>query len=174
MDDNLYEFFNENDFDVNEPHSGHFDRFERKLNSKNEKSISWKWMSITASVILFIGFSLGSFQEKKQYDLADVSPKMAEAQSFFVNTINQELKEIEKYRSLDTEVFIENTLDKLEELEEEYNIFIADLNVHENKISIVQAMIDNYQKRLTLLQNLLFHLESENPTKIKTQSYEII
>ncbi|OSY89120.1 hypothetical protein WH52_00220 [Tenacibaculum holothuriorum] len=175
MDDKLHQFFSENDFDIHEPHSGHLERFQRKLNTpKKVKTISWKWMSIAASVILLLGFYLGSFQQKSQYDLSDVSPKMAEAQSFFVNTINQELKEIEKYRNIDTESIIENTLDKLEELEEQYNVFIAELNTNDNKISIIQAMIDNYQRRLTLLQDLLFLLKNDNPAKIQTQFDEII
>ena len=175
MDDKLQQFFSENDFDIHEPHSGHLERFQRKLHApKKEKTISWKWMSIAASVILLLGFYMGSFQQKSQYDLADVSPKMAEAQTFFVNTINQELKEIEKYRTIDTESIIENTLDKLEELEEQYNEFITELNTNNNKISIIQAMIDNYQRRLTLLQELLSQLENNNPAKLQTQFDEII
>ena len=33
MENKLHEFFSENEFDFNEPHSGHLERFERKLNN---------------------------------------------------------------------------------------------------------------------------------------------
>ena len=100
MEDKLHDFFSETDFDLQEPHSGHLDRFERKLNqNKSINKTSWKWLSVAASILLLIGFYLGSNNQKTTIDLADVSAKMEEAQTFFTATINQELKEVEKYRN---------------------------------------------------------------------------
>ena len=166
MEDKLHQFFSENDFDIQEPHSGHIDRFEKKLNfpTKQKKNIPWKWMSVAASVVLIFGFWLGSSHQKSQLDLADISPKMQETQNYFVSTINQELKELEKNRTLNTEGVIEEALDELEELEDQYKTFITELNSSGNQTKIIYAMIANYQQRLEILENVLKQIERiKNP-----------
>lgn len=173
MEDKLHTFFTENDFDFQEPHSGHLERFERKLNyGKNEQKFSWKWLSVAASVILVIGFYLGSSHQKQQLDLADVSPKMEEVQNYFVTTIQTSLKSLESNRSLDTETIIEEALDELEDLEEEYNLFIVKLNIAENQTKVINAMIKNYQQRLQILENVLQQIEQiKNPNILNNEIY---
>ena len=173
MEDKLHDYFSENDFDFQEPHAGHLERFERKLNRTSKRnSFSWKLGSIAASVVLVLGFWLGSNHQKQQMDLADVSPKMEEVQSYFVRTINQELKTLEKNRSLDTETVIEQALNELENLEESYNVFLTELNKNGNQITIINAMIKNYQQRLEVLQNVLEQIEQiKNPQIISNELF---
>ncbi|MCT4698974.1 hypothetical protein [Tenacibaculum haliotis] len=175
MDDKLHQFFDENDFDVFEPHSGHSDRFQRKLQShKKQQKPTLFWMSIAASIILVLGFYIGSYQQNKSYELADVSPKMAETQSFFVTTINQELKEVEQYRTIETETIIEGSLDEIEELEDHHKSLINELAKNENKRLVIQKIIDNYQQRLIVLERLLVQLEQQKTTKLAHLNDEII
>lgn len=176
MEDKLHQFFKENDFDVFEPHQGHLNRFQRKLEApKKSKKPSFFWMSIAASVVLVLGFYLGSYQQKSTYDLADISPKMAEAQNFFVTTINQELKEVEQYRSLETEMVIEDSLNEIEELEDQYKTLVKELSKRDNKHQIIREMIQNYQQRLDVLEKLLLRLElQQNPAKLEILEDEII
>ena len=87
--------------------------------------------------------------------MADISPKMEEVENYFVTAINQELKTVEENRSLDTETIIEQALNRLEDLEEDYNYFLAELNTNGNQTRLISAMIKNYQKRLEILQNVL-------------------
>lgn len=176
MEDKLHQFFDDNDFDIFEPHSGHFERFQRKLQQPKKKSgPSFFWMSIAASIILVLGFYLGNYQQQQTYDLANVSPKMAEAQSFFVMTINQELKEIEQYRNIETETVIEDSLDEIEELTDQYKNLVTELSKNENKRQVIQQMIANYQKRLNVLEKLLLQLEQQkSPAKLKLRDDEII
>ncbi|WP_394421321.1 hypothetical protein [Tenacibaculum mesophilum] len=176
MEDKLHQFFKENDFDVFEPHQGHLNRFQRKLKSpKQAKRASYFWMSIAASIVLILGFYLGSYQQKNTYDLADISPKMAEAQNFFVTTINQELKEVEQYRNLETEMVIEDSLNEIEELEDQYKTLVKELSKRENKHQIIREMIQNYQQRLDVLEKLLLRLElQQNPAKLEILEDEII
>ena len=43
MEDKLHNFFSENDFDTHEPRSGHFQRFEERLQGqKKQTKFSWK------------------------------------------------------------------------------------------------------------------------------------
>jgi hypothetical protein len=173
MEDKLHHFFSDNDFDFETPHSGHFERFQNKLNQKKITNItSLKWLSVAASITLLLGFYLGSVNKSNQIDLEDVSPKMEEVQTYFVSTINQELKSLEKNRSLETETIIENALDQLEDLEDDYNHFVNDLNRNNNPKEVISKMINNYQKRLEILENTLLQIEYiKNPNLIKDEIY---
>ncbi len=162
MDDKLQNFFTENEFDVHQPHSGHFKRFEKKLKSeKPQRSMSWKWMSVAAAVILSIGFGLGNLtQESNSYDLSSISPKMGETQNFLVNAIHVEMIELEKNRTLDTESIIETTLEELEELEDTYKAYVKKLKRDGEQREIINAMISNYQQRLEILKRALKQIDN--------------
>ncbi|WP_435262785.1 hypothetical protein [Tenacibaculum sp. nBUS_03] len=176
MTNKLHTFFHNNDFDIYEPNLGHLDRFQDKLRPKRKKTLtSWKWISIAASVILILGLYLGNIQNtKSQYSLVGISPKMTEAEIFFVSTIKQELKEVEKHRSIETETLIEDALDKFEELEDKFKTFSKELLKNENKRYIIRKMINNYQQRLNILNELLTQLEHQKNTKFEIKYDEII
>jgi hypothetical protein len=173
MENKLHNFFSENDFDFQEPHAGHLERFERKLQNKNQHTrTSWKWLSVAASIVLVIGFWLGSNHERGRTDLADISPKMEEVQNYFVSTINQELKTLESNRNLETESVIEEALEELEELEDNYRSFVIELSRNGNEKKIIQAMIGNYQQRLEILENVLKQIEIlKNPQILDNEIY---
>ncbi|CAL2086124.1 hypothetical protein [Tenacibaculum sp. 190524A05c] len=176
MEDKLKEFLSNNDLDIFEPHSGHEDRFLRKLEKPQSKGVSFKWLSVAASVVLLIGFYFGTmYQPKQEINFSDIAPEMGETQMFFVNAINHELREIEKYRNLDTESIIEEALDDIEELEEHYKNYVKDLEFKGNEEQIIQAMVTNYQQRLKILQSLQTLLERlKNPSNQNIEFNETI
>jgi len=175
MEDQFNNFFKNTDFDLEAPRFGHLERFQDRLNNQNKKKnkiTSFKWMSIAASVILMIGFWLGSYQAEATLLLADVSPKMQEAESFFISTIRQELKEIEKVRNPKTERIIEDALNQLEVLEDTYKDLVKALNTSNNDRRVVYAMISNYQNRIAILQDVLKLINQINNPK-ENQNEEI-
>ena len=160
MEDKLHNFFSENDFDFQEPHSGHFQRFEKKLKgTQNKKRTSWRWMSIAASIILVMGIFIGQQLQPKTPTLSGISEKMEEVETYFVNTINYEIVELEKSRNLETEEVIEKALEKIEELEDDYQTFIQELENNGEQRKVIHQMIQNYQQRLEILQNTLTQIE---------------
>jgi septal ring factor EnvC (AmiA/AmiB activator) len=160
MVDKLQQFFSENEFDFKTPNSGHLERFEGRLKTpKQHKKASWKWLGAAASVVLIFGFWLGSKHQKRAFDLADISPKMEEAQNYFRSTIQQEIKTLEKNRSLETEKIIEIALDELEELEDNYKNFVRELSRNDKQRRAISAMIKNYQRRLTILEITLEQID---------------
>ncbi|WP_299836531.1 hypothetical protein [uncultured Tenacibaculum sp.] len=175
MKDKLDDFFLNNDFDLNEPHAGHEDRFLRKLNRQEKKSkLSWRWMGVAASILLTVSFFLGKYSVTEN-EVYNMFPEMAETETFFVNTINQELKEVEKFRNIETESVIEDALDQIEELEDRFKNFTKDLKTIGNEKQVIKGMINNYQQRLQILENLLFQLEYiNNPTKQNNNDNEFI
>ncbi|MGY0408431.1 MAG: hypothetical protein ACWIPJ_08775 [Polaribacter sp.] len=173
MEDKFHQFFSENNFDLQEPPTGHLKRFERTLNHpKKIKKKSWKWLSAAASVILIFGFWLGNNHQKSQVDLADISPKMKEVQHYFVSAIHQEVKTLEKNRSLQTETIVENALHALNNLEDNYKVFVQELTKNGKHRRIISAMIKNYQMRLDILERTLEQIEKIKNSKIpKNETY---
>lgn len=174
MEDKLHDYFEKNDFDIHEPSSGHLDRFERKLQgAKPQKRLSWRWMSVAAAVILCIGFALGNMtQNTNSYDLGNVSPKMAEAQDFFITAIQVEMAQLENHRTLETEKIIESALDQIEELEDSYKSFVEELKNTGEQRKVINAMITNYQQRLEILKKALQQIENLKSSKnLENETY---
>lgn len=165
-------FFEKHSVDVFEPHSGHEERFLRKLHQqKKSKKISFRWLSIAASITLIIGFYFGSIMQPKTLDLATIAPQHKETQDYFVSAIHQEMILLEKNRSLKTETIIEDALDRIEELEEKYVKIISEIKRNGNEKQMIKAMIENYQKRLAILEQTLQQIETiKNP--IIKENYE--
>ncbi len=173
MEDKLQQFFSENEFEFKEPNTGHLERFERRLNKpKKHKKNSRKWLSVAASIALIFGFWLGSKHQKREFDLADISPKMEEAQNYFLSTIHQEIKTLEKNRSLETEKIIENALEELEELEDDYKTFVRELSKNGSQRRVIGAMIKNYQRRIGILERTLKQIDLiKNPNIPENEIY---
>lgn len=172
MKDNLENIFNkfENQFDIEEPTIGHFNRFEKKLNTnktkhKNSFNIFSK-IAIAASIVLFVGIWIGqSFNSNSGMELAQVSTEMEETQSYFVSTIHKELETIEDERNADTEAIINDALEQLQILENQYQKLSLELNESAEDKRIIYAMISNFQQRIDLLQSLLQQIENVKQLK---------
>ncbi len=155
----------ENDFDVEEPSINHDKRFQKKLNEngalqlvkvgKQRRRLLKPLIGVAASFALLITFFIGSQQNQEINDLASVSPKMAETQDFFAVTIAEELSKIEKESSLETKVLIEDTMQRMQALETEYESLKNDLALSGDDNRVIYAMISNFQNRIDLLKNAL-------------------
>ncbi len=92
MKDNLENMFKnlENQFNIEEPTIGHYNRFKAKLNNTVTTKKSYKLFSsvaVAASVVLLFGVWLGASFSNKGMELAGISPEMEETQSYFVSVI---------------------------------------------------------------------------------------
>ena len=174
MKDNLERRFKElsGQFDLEEPALGHFDRFEARLarHEDGSKTVrwnpnTWKWLAVAASVALLITLSLKIPPQEPGMQLAEISPEMEETQSFFVATIQKELETIEARKTDENTEVIDSSLEHLKILEQEYQQLTIDLeNSYEDK-RIIYAMINNFQQRVEVLQNLLEQLDEINNLK---------
>ncbi|MCK0132219.1 hypothetical protein MWU59_11975 [Flavobacteriaceae bacterium F08102] len=172
-------------FDTEEPSTGHFERFSKKLNQFNEQLnsnikqsnqsvVHWKWLSVAASILLVVGLYMvfqqtGEVQEYG-YELADVSPEMEETQSFFTMTIQHELSRIQAKRTVENETVIDDALAQLTSLEKNYNSLKVALADSDYDRRIILAMITNFQQRIAVLHELLEQLDEIET--LKTTSYE--
>jgi len=159
-------------FDIEEPDFGHFDRFKSKLGPSKSRSM-FRWVSavaVAASIILFVGVWIGSNFGNQGMELASVSPEMEETQTYFVTTIQNELETINEELNEDTTQLITDALEQLKRLEDQYIILTLELKESTEDKRIIFAMISNFQQRIEILQDVL--LQIENIKQLKTQNNE--
>ena len=160
-----------NQFDIEEPSLGHFDRFEARLKGKKKKKFKYKYFAIAASFVLLVGIAFTAFQSSsKGVELADISPKMEETQDYFAAVIHEELEKVNKEKTPENAKIIDDALVQLDLLETNYKKLTFELKETNNSKEIIFAMINNYQQRITVLQNLLNNLD--NYKQLKNKEYE--
>jgi len=157
-----------NEFDIENPSSGHKDRFLAKLKGQDSKVVEletkksnfWKpLMAVAASVILGVSIFMTLQQEPKVKDLASISPELSETQDFFTAAIASELATLDSERTPETESIIKDALNRIDLLEKEYAKLRVDLTESGDDKRVIYAMISNFQNRIDLLQNVLKQIE---------------
>ncbi len=163
------------DFDMLEVPSGHQQRFLDKLqNNKVRKSASWKTVLRIAALFVVIITSVFFVSQMKvrKTGLAAVSPKLAQTESFFITTINKELKSLKEQENQETKKIIEDALLQIKQLESDYAKLKKDLARNNNNKRIVFAMITNLQNRINFLEEVLEKLSEIK--KINKNTYETL
>jgi hypothetical protein len=177
-EDNIDELFKKirPHLDMEEPREGHRARFIEKLNASDEdtkKGVSWwKPLSIAASILLVAGLFLGQnlWNETDKERIAEISPEISNSEFYFANIIEQQVKELEREKSPETKKIIEDALDQLALLELNYKKLEKDLLSGGNNNIILRSMIQNFQTRIDLMQDVLEQIEMIK--KIKNQQNE--
>lgn len=163
-----------NEFDIEEPNTGHELRFLSKLKGEDTKVIElnsnkfrfWKPLMAVAASIVLCAFILITVQQKSEIkDLANVSPELSETQDFFTTAIAQELTALNEERTPETETIINDALQRIELLEKEYESLKVDLTESGNDQRVIYAMISNFQNRIDLLQNVLAQIKEVKQLK---------
>ncbi len=169
----------EGQFDTEEPRLGHFSRFEVKVARQttgqpkwNPKT--WKWLAVAASIALVFSVGLGNYSTEQGLELADVSPKMEETQSFFISTIQQEIENINLKRNPDNQQIIDDAFKQLNKLENNYKKLTVELDDSNKDKRIIYAMISNFQQRIEVLQALLQRLDELQQLKNNINDEKII
>jgi hypothetical protein len=160
--DNIETLFDrlQGEFDVFETPDGHQKRFMDRLQKKEQSStsvVTWKKVISIAAVFAVI-VSLGSFifnSDVKAADLASVSPEMEQTQSFFTTAINNEIQTLRSFTNPETEALINDALKQINILEEKYQKLMVDLVDSGYDQRVIYAMINNFQKRIDLLENVI-------------------
>ena len=176
--DNLFKNL-EGSFNVEETPQGHQHRFLDKLNEQSksiqlEKHNSFpvrKLLAIAAvfAVIVTIG-SLFVNTDAIAADLASVSPEMEQTQSFFTSTINKELNTLNNFNSPEAKYLVQDALKQMDILEKKYELLKTDLVESGNDKRVVYAMIQNFQNRIILLEQVIEKIEEVK--NLNTQNNE--
>ncbi len=172
--DNILESI-KNDFNFEEPNSGHQQRFLDKLNSQNKVGIKPKpviklWrplIGVAASIVLLISIFVGVQRESNSRDLANISPEMATTQDFFTKAITSELEKLNSEESPEYQDLIVDALFQIKILQENYELLKLDLNESGDDKRVIYAMISNFQNRIDLLQNVVEQIDNLKQQNIK-------
>ncbi|WP_149277503.1 hypothetical protein [Pareuzebyella sediminis] len=156
-------------FDLEEPKVGHTDRFLEKLNTKKgvttlrrPKNRWQRPVAIAASFVILLTTSILFFnsQTSLEEQVAEISPEASKSENYFASIIDEQIKQLEKETTPETQRIIEDTMVQMEKLELDYNNLEKDLIKGGNNKLILSAMITNFQTRIDLLQDVLKKIET--------------
>ena len=189
MSDKLKEFISshEDQFDSS-PMEGHFERFKKlqstqQVNKSNEitakKENNWVLLKVAAVLVLMLGsgwlfFNLGKMQASNTVvasssasdNSANFNEELTEAEFFFTGKINSKKEEVLAFSGKDNPATSQIMLE-LEKLELQYIDLKEELSINDNNPKIINAMVENYRMRLSLLERLLEQLKKSNTIKQK-------
>jgi hypothetical protein len=175
--DKLEKFVRENRqaFDTETAKDFIWEGIEAKLNEQAEskgitkvvslRSRIYRYAKVAAIglVLLTIGGFLGSYwtvqNQEKQFSFGVINEEYQELETFYAAQVNLQLNRLRKYR-LD-----ESLMEDIEELDASFEELQKELKiqgVEADNEEIINAMIDNYQSKIEILERVLSRLEREN------------
>lgn len=135
------------------------DRLMKEVHQKSKKR-NYAWLQVAASIAVLLTIGIGYFgmdsesTEKpvKEFSLGSLSPELKTIESYYVNTINYEISNLSVNDS--NKEILDGYLAKIGELTTEYKSLTSELNKKGVNDEIINALINNLQLRLELLQRL--------------------
>jgi hypothetical protein len=175
----------------NEPLEGHFDRFEAKLNLQHKKkkitlNLVWKVAAAVIFVLLASNQvaiylsqdnqrSLFSAFNKNEVTLSSVSPEYEEVEFYYTSTINSGLSQWDKMKRegliSEEEQNMMNT--ELDEFQARYKNLQKDLAANPNDERVINAMLEYYQAKLSVINMIVNKLEEVKQQTNKSHESEI-
>ena len=176
---NNLEDFQEENIDLSAMHQQKFQqKLEQELHSKKS---SFKWLFVAASIAVLFTISIQFYSTntieipvKKNLTnitLGSLSPELKSIESYYKNTINYEISNLDVNDN--NKEILEGYLAKIGELTTEYKSLTKELNTKGVNDEIINALINNLQLRLGLLQRLkkqLNDLKQLNTKQNETQN----
>lgn len=172
----------------NEPENGHFNRFEARLKKQNSKyRFSWSLVAKVAAAVVFVLLATNQAfiyfspnqqglirhtGENSEFTLASVSPEYEETEFYYQTSIRSGLNQ---WDELTREGFVseeEQTMmhEELNEFESRYKTLQKDLAANPNDERVINAMLEYYQVKLSLINMIVNKLEEVKQQK--NTSYE--
>ncbi len=168
---------------------GHDKRFVDKLDKAMPRAKNrFGLLKIAASVLVICGLCVTAYlqvadkdemsttvvnnqQVNSSFSLGDLSPDLEKVENYYVATINLEFSKLEV--SEDNRAMVDRFMDRLSELNDEYESLTLELNQMGPNDQTISALIENLELRLELLQKLkkkLNQLKSSKNEQIQNNS----
>lgn len=164
-------------FDLDQPRTGHRERFLNRLEEPVEKrgrtgNSWWRHLSIAASIALLLSASVFLFRTEPSMEdqVAQISPEVSQTSRYFSGLVSQQVLELQQMASPETQPLIEDALKQIQQLELNYQKLENDLISGGNSKMILSAMIQNFQTRIDLLQEVMDHVEQVK--QLKNENHE--
>lgn len=142
-------------------------RFLEKLeNKKQKKTNSFKFFGVAASIVLLLGLFL--FNSRNEVGVTEETipypQEVAEAHQYYDGIIMKEIARLQAFKNEDNSALITDTVTELNKLKIEEEQLLTQLTINYNE-RIVKALIDNFQIRINLLQNVMQQIKEINQLK---------
>lgn len=175
--DKLERFVRENraEFDGKMPKDFVWEGVESKLNQQAEPKIKTKVVALRSRiyqyakvaaiglVLLTVGGFLGSYwttqNQAKQLSFGSINEEYQELETFYAEQVNSQMTQLKKYR------VDKSLMDDIKELDASFSELEKELSINKNIANnevIVNAMIENYQSKIAILERVLNRLERKN------------
>jgi hypothetical protein len=149
-------------FDDKELTSGHEQRFLNKLEKKKSKLGLKIWYGVAASLILLtmLSFFAKDFIFNKKFvknnsaimSLSDISFKYQEVEEFYQAGINEKIIEFKHLECKVDNDQLQQIDNELAQFDQNYLNLQVELKKNVNDERIINAMINNYQTKITFLE----------------------
>jgi hypothetical protein len=174
----------EGQFDTEEPMEGHQARFLDKLGAaqgtisinRKKPTTWWKPLSVAASIVLLCALAIGlpDLNPSTEQQLANISPEVSETRLYFTALIEERVSDLQAASTPETEQLITEALAQLKKLDDNYAKLEQDLINGGDPNLILNAMINNFQTRIALLQDVMNQIETiENYNNYDNENYTI-
>lgn len=168
-------------FDTAEPSTGHFDRFEKMLMNQQQtktRTIVWPTLLKVASIAILVilsGLYLTEHFILNKIPVAKANPEFTEAQNYYMQQVDlriNEIKTIEKQLSPEQKNML---LNEMTEMDAMYKKLQADYKAMPNDPRIVQALLQHYQMKVDVLNNIINNLNNvHNTNQLNSPNHESI
>ncbi len=175
---NLEKFILENraDFDTEVPRLDVWAKLDRQLD-RQRPAVRVVWMkrlraAAAVLALLLAGGAAGAYltnQGKAVDSLADVSPEHAEMERYFSTQVEEKLAKLASYKQ---DGVVKADLQELDAAYEQLRQELENAPVGAEE-KIIQAMIETYQTKINILEQVLEKVESVNPSTINSAENEV-
>jgi anti-sigma-K factor RskA len=170
------------------PTDGHRSRFEQRLKEQHsikpkgiQFSITYKLIrsiAVAAVVVIAVTFAwlmngskvtspnTNGTELNEGMNLAAISDKYRDVEFFYIREVNSKLKLIENSGSDTENLIYREAISKLDKLESNYLLLEKNLASNPDNLRVINAMIQNYQLRIKVLETLYKKLEINQTLKI--------
>ena len=138
------------------------ERLQKEVHQQKSSKKNYRWLQIAATIVLMLSIGLGYYGTStpddiidtpaKKISLGNLSPELKSIESYYVNSINYEISQLDLNEN--NKEILNGYLTKINELTTEYKSLTTELNTKGVNDEIINALITNLQLRLQLLQRL--------------------
>ena len=165
-----------------EPLDGHFDRFESRLDKMHgKKKPGWKtYLQIAAGLLLAVllvnqGRMYLSKGEPEPVNLAQIAPEYAEAEFYFTSSIDKGLAQWnrlfeEGHISKEEQKMMVAEMEEFDKMKVELEV---DLKANPNDERVINAMLEYYQAKLSVITLIIEKLEDVKQQKLTKYETEV-
>jgi uncharacterized protein YeeX (DUF496 family) len=180
--------YEEENVELSKNHSTKFEALlQQELHQNKPKKNYIKWLSVAASIMLLVSIGIQFYPNKtpepiitkndddsttKQITLGNISPEFNTIETYYINSINLEISQIDL--SDENKELVDSYLLKIAELTKEYKNLTQELNTKGVNDATIDALIRNLQLRLQLLQRLKKQLNEFKNLNTKQNELQII